>query len=404
VSLVGASVAGSDGLQLLLGLTALPYDALSSVAWTDATAKTLAGKTKRGRNHELDRVEAGSSEARLLNLNREFDPQNTGSPYWPNLVPMRRLRWQYVYAGVTYVLGTYYIERWPPTWEQSGYSDVKVTASDALALLQLAEVDILGVPQELSGARINRLLDAAGWSAADRVIDTGQEPMRARDYASANVRSSLEEVAKSERGNLFVDALGRVVFHDRHHRIKPPYTVSNGTFGDQPGELPYTVIGADTSADEIRNNITGNREGGVKQAALDTTSRDTYGLRNYDLGLSEVTTDAQVFELCKFDLGSYKDPHVRVPGLELKPQASAAALWPVTLGRELGDRITVRPPQGRAGAPFALIPQHVDAIEHEFTPEVWTTKWATTPADPNTYWVLGDATNGVLGITTKLAV
>lgn len=78
--------------RVYLGLTANPLDALSTVAWTEITAYVRACTLKRGRQHELSRTDPGSATVTLDNIDARFDPQNTAGPYYPNLKPMRRLR------------------------------------------------------------------------------------------------------------------------------------------------------------------------------------------------------------------------------------------------------------------------------------------------------------------------
>lgn len=75
-----------------LGLAANPLDALASVAWTDVTPYARSFFIARGRQHELNRFEAGKASVTLDNLDRRFDPEFAASPYAPNIKPMRRLR------------------------------------------------------------------------------------------------------------------------------------------------------------------------------------------------------------------------------------------------------------------------------------------------------------------------
>lgn len=66
--------------------------------WVSVMGRTEgATSTRRGRQYELDQVQAGESTLVLRNTDGAFDPDNTAGPYWPQVVPFRahRRRAQY---------------------------------------------------------------------------------------------------------------------------------------------------------------------------------------------------------------------------------------------------------------------------------------------------------------------
>ncbi len=67
---------------------------------------------------------------------------------------------------------------------------------------------------ELSGARINRLLDSINWPADQRSIDAGVETLQSTNL-SANTLTEAYLTADSEGGELFADGSGNLVFWDR---------------------------------------------------------------------------------------------------------------------------------------------------------------------------------------------
>lgn len=60
--------------------------------WTDISSYLRSFQTRRGRGDELDTFSAGTASFVLDNRDRRFDPVHTGSPYYPNVLPMRRVR------------------------------------------------------------------------------------------------------------------------------------------------------------------------------------------------------------------------------------------------------------------------------------------------------------------------
>ena len=58
----------------------------------DITAYAREASTHRGAQRELERIEAGTASVTLDNRDGRFTPLNTDSPYYPFILPMRRVR------------------------------------------------------------------------------------------------------------------------------------------------------------------------------------------------------------------------------------------------------------------------------------------------------------------------
>lgn len=96
--------------------------------------------TKRGRQFELDRIEAGNAHLLLDNLDGRFNPENTASPYYPNLKPTKRLRVSAEWASVAYHLFTGFLEGYPQEYPHTGFDRVvSQDAVDAYMALALAK-------------------------------------------------------------------------------------------------------------------------------------------------------------------------------------------------------------------------------------------------------------------------
>jgi hypothetical protein len=108
-----------------------PLTALASNTWTDVTAYVVSIHTRRGRADPLGRVEAGTAQLVLDNSDRRFDPTYTGSPYYPNVVPMKKIRISATYSAVTYRIYTGYIESWPPDWPGGLDATTTIGCADA---------------------------------------------------------------------------------------------------------------------------------------------------------------------------------------------------------------------------------------------------------------------------------
>jgi hypothetical protein len=93
-----------------------------------------------------------------------------------------------------------------------------IQAVDAFRLAQLAQIStVTGASAgDLSGTRINEILDEIDWPQSMRDIDTGLTTLQA-DPGSNN-RTALQALitaTESEYGAVYVDATGSFVFQDR---------------------------------------------------------------------------------------------------------------------------------------------------------------------------------------------
>jgi hypothetical protein len=259
-----------------------------------------------------------------------------------------------------------------------------------------------GWASEASGTRIGRMLDLAAWPSADRDVDTGQSTLQTLGAGSFDPLSHSQAVETTEQGRFFIAANGRVVFLDRKVLSNAPYNTSQATFGDGGGsELPYAGISYRYDDQLVWNEIVATRDGGVARIASDSDSQASYLKRTRTMSGLHHTTDVASGFLAQWVLAKYKDPLLRVTGLRIIPDASPTDLYPQALGREIGDRITVkRRPQGVG----SVISQEVqiEGISHMISPGSWETQWDLSPANSNVMWLLGVANSSELGTTTRL--
>jgi hypothetical protein len=112
----------------------------SEPVWTDVTGYVREVSVNRGRQRDLDQIQAGTASLRLDNRDRRFDPDNTASPYYPNVVPLRRIQILGTYNSLRYPVFTGFIETWPQEWEGAGANGVgdaytTIEATDAFTVL-----------------------------------------------------------------------------------------------------------------------------------------------------------------------------------------------------------------------------------------------------------------------------
>lgn len=368
--------------------------------WVDVTQYVRGATIRRGRQVETGRDQASTCSLDLLNVDRRFDWYNTLSPYYPGIKPMRRVRCRAIYGGVLYPQIYAFLD--DPVQEYPGYADavVHLSATDAFKILsnKLVSGDF---PAQRSDLRFAAILDAIGWPAALRSLAVGVSLLDPITLDRVSALEHLQQVAESESGRLFVDTSGRIKFIDRH---APYLTTSQATFGEQ--EINYvdvTFAGGDAL---IYNEILVQRaaDGAELRSAVDAASQLDYFARSLSHTGMLFNHDNEGTDKANFELSIYKDFRPRIDGMILDGSYQPALIWPQALGRELGDRLTVRkrPPGGGS-----LIEQEsfVEGIEHSIGVGTWDTTvrlsaigigYQIYPSG-KAFFELGHPTNGKIG-------
>lgn len=254
---------------------------------------------------------------------------------------------------------------------------------------------------ETSGARVGRILDAAGWSAADRNLDTGLSVLQGADLGGSAL-AALQKVEETEQGRLYVTAAGLVRFIARDKLLQAPYTTSQATFGDDGAELEYEDLTYRYDDQLIYNEARVSRAQGTVQVARDMTSQTRYMRRVKVADGLLHQADTTSIDLAHWIVAHYKDPLLRVTDLTLNPAAgNETTHFPQVLGRELAERVTVRRRPQNLGAAIDQATA-IEGVEHRVTATRWDTKWNLSPAETQQYWILGVAGASELGQTTRL--
>jgi len=375
--------------------------------WVDLTDRVEAFRVRRGRAHELEAVSAGTCSVRLDNRDRALDPTNATSPYAPNVVPRRKLQIRATHGATTYPIFTGYVERWPQDTATVGDATVTVVASDAFKFLNVARLALDSWPvaeRDLwSDEAVTWLLDRAGWPAADRAISPGVFEVALEVDQDTAPLGKLQDLARAERGNLFVRADGVVAFWGHNTILEAPYTTSQATFGDGPGELPYLAVLTDYDDTRIYNTVLVT-PAGVQPTVLPGSERaeaqydqrarveDAASAARYWPSALELTVplvnlgDAGIVAQAYID--AYAEPQLRVASLDLAWSGDDAVMTQM-LARELGDRITVR--RRPLGGGTLETPVHLEGITHDFSAygESWRTTWSLSPVPTGTVLTRG---------------
>ena len=148
-------------LTVRIAFSSNPFDA--SPTWTSVTDDIRRIYITRGRQHQLDRMEAGTAQIELNNNSGNYWANNAGGSYYPNVKPGKRVNIRANYNAVDYDLYTGFAESWEPEWLSSmGGLGPIVQLRCADLIKNLARLDLndgTGYSQEASGTRIGNVLD-----------------------------------------------------------------------------------------------------------------------------------------------------------------------------------------------------------------------------------------------------
>ena len=381
-------------IAVWIAFASVPFAAVPT--WTDVSADVISFFIRRGRQHELDRLEAGTATVTLL---------NTSGNYWPsysaNVKPQKRLRIRATYNTISYDIFDGFIESYKPGFLLPPIRGAIMVLEcvDLIASLSRLLLNSAGEAQELSGTRVGNILDDLAWLGG-RLIDPGLSNIIATGaLVNENAQEHLFLVQDSERGIVFVQGDGDVEFQDRGARVRTPYTTSQGIFGDSAGEFGYHRIEVVFENEYVYNDIRITREGGTEQTASDATSQTAYGKRSLSETGLLITTNTEALSQANYLLSRFKDPVLRAKNITIRPGADEVNLYPLALGLDISARITVRLSQANLNGDY-----HIEGISHNvvIAEQNWETIWELTSADNQIYWALGTVGFSELGQTTRL--
>jgi hypothetical protein len=310
----------------------------------DITSRLVTTSVNRGKSQALDRIDAGIVSISVDNSDRTFDPQYENGPYYTQLVPRRVIR---VFAN-DYPVFVGFIDDFDIQYEPGVQSVVRIEASDAFSVLANSGLEEFTPVSELSGARIEAVLDRpeVDWPADQRDIDTGNSIMLDTDVAEGTgTLQYLQLVANSEFGNLFLAKDGKITYRERNATPNTPDLV----FSDEVVAGAYTGIQfADVNivygSENLYNRIALSNADIIPEEAFadDADSQALYGPRTYTSNglLVQEPTDLQF--LADYLLGRYKEPQYRFETVTVVLDTISTVNQDKVLDLEIGDIILVR--------------------------------------------------------------
>jgi len=317
---------------------------LGGERYFDITDRLVTAQVRRGKSQALDRIDAGVVSVTVDNSDREFDPLYENGPYFGQLIPRRSVRVSS--NGLPVFVG--FIDDFDIQYEPGVQSVVRIDASDALSVLTSAGLEEFTPDSELSGARINTVLDRPeiDWPVELRDIDAGNSTMLDTDVSEGTAALTyMQLVANSEFGTLFLSKDGKITFRERNSIPNIPDIV----FSDEVVAGAYTGIQfADVNivygSENLYNRIIlENADIFPEEAyAEDAVSQAVYGPRTLSQSGLLIQEPEQLQFLADFFLARYKEPQYRFETVTVVLDTLTTVNQDKVLDLEIGDIVLVR--------------------------------------------------------------
>jgi hypothetical protein len=370
----------------------------STAVIVDVSNQVNRIETRRGRTALSDQFQTGTLNLRIVDQNGDFNPQNPASPYFNLLTPMRKVQITATYNSVIYPIFsgfiTSYVTTYPRESEDVTYTTIQ--AVDAFRLAQNAQISTVtgATTGDLSGTRVNEILDEISWPQSMRDVDPGLTTLQDDPGTDRTSLAALITVADSEYGAIYVDASGSFVFQDRS------VTVSSigGTptlFADDGTGIEYMDASWILNDVLVFNKATINRVGGTAQVATSQASIDKYFLHSYFLDNLLMQSDAVALDYARAYVASRQETSIRVDSIVLDlyaPNYNSGII--AALDLDFFDPITVLTTQ--PGGSTLEKTLQIFGVSMNITPNSWKTTFTTLEPVIDGF-IIGNVDYGVLG-------
>jgi hypothetical protein len=355
-------------------------------------------ETNRGRTALSDQFQTGALTLRIVDQNGDFNPQNVTGPYYNLLTPMKKVQITASFNSVIYPIFSGFITSYVTTYPNESGEDVAITtiqAVDAFRLAQIAQIStVTGASAgDLSGTRVNQILNEIDWPDSMRDVDAGLTTMQADPATNRTALQALTTVSTSEYGALYVDAAGSFVFQDRTVTVTsigatPTLFADNGTgidYFDASWVLNDTLI---------FNKATITRTGGTAQVASNQASIDKYFLHSYYLDSLLMQTDAVALDYAQAYVASRAETSIRCDAIVLDLYTPTYDTGIVAaLDLDFFDPITIITTQ--PGGSLLEKTLQIFGVRMNISPNSWKTTFQTLESVIDGF-IIGNVDYGVL--------
>ena len=377
---INLSGGASFGNPFILGTSQLGFAELASAipVIVDVSTSTTNISTRRGRNLLQDQYESGQATIRVVDPNGDFNPQNTSSPYYGLLQPLRKIQASAIYGGVTYGLFGGYITEYRytyPTGQETGY--VTFICYDAFRLMYNSNVTTVtgGTAGQTTAQRVQSILSTIAWPNSLTIIGTGATTCVADPGTTRTVLEAIQTAEFTEQGAFYIDADGVAIFKGRQF-VYDAQAASPTVFNQTGTGINYAGITFALDDKTIVNKATVTRIGGTAQSYSDAASIAQYFTRSITATDMLMQTDANALALATAYVDSRKETSIRIETITLDlvtPNYADGVLAGLSL--DFFDTVDITNEQ--PGGSTIQKKLQIQGIAHTITPNTWVTTFAT---------------------------
>lgn len=380
--------------QGILGTNALA-DATAVIV--DVSSQVDKVEIARGRSPQSDQFQTGTLTLRIVDQNGDFNPMNTSGPYYGLLDPMRKVSISGTSAGITYPMFSGYITGYSTTTPLNAVDVVytTITAVDAFRLAAMAQISTVAgsAAGDLSGTRVNQILDQIAWPNSMRDIDAGLTTMQNDPGTARTSLAALQTVELSEYGALYIDASGSFIFQDRNLTASS-VTGTPTVFNEDGSGIRYSNALWILNDVLVYNSAQISRAGGSVQTATNADSIALYFLHSYNQQNLLMQTDATALDYARAYIASRAFTSIRCDAitLDLNTENYAAGIA-AALGLDYFDPVSITTTQPGSSSLSKTL--QVFGVAHVVTPDSWRTTFTTLEPIIDAF-ILNDSIYGLL--------
>jgi hypothetical protein len=392
--------------------TGILADAPSDIV--DITSMVYKASVRRGRLRILSNFEVGTASVTLFDPDSWFSPQNTSSPYYGKLVPLRKIQiWADIeLSGVDYRF--YIFSGYITSYDTGFYVGTDATASvtlqcaDGFRLLNNVSTGVAPVPGctagQFSGVRVEELLDFAGFPGSMRQIELGDSTMQADPGGQRNILQAIQTIEQSEFGAFYMSPVGGAKFLSRT-TISELADSAARTYSDTgaPDTIKYSDLDFAYDDQLILNDVTVTRYNDGIGPALPQTIEDAPSILRYFTKSGQrsdilVQTDTESNDQARTLVAARKNAELRIDSMTLNlSDPDAVARNVAALRADIYTLVNIE--KSMPGGSTVTRELFVQGVQHDVTPTTWNTKLLT--AEPIIQAFILDSTNqGILGTTS----
>jgi len=360
----------------------------------DLSSVTRSIKISRGRSIMRDTYEAGNCTVRVLDPNSYFNPQNTSSPYYGYLTPLRKIRvaattptaQEFLFSGYVDTYKYYY-----PTGQEIGYVDI--VCSDAFRLFQMANVSTVSgaTAGQTTGTRVTKILDQVAFPATMRIVDTGSTTVQADPGTARSSLAAIKAAEFAEQGAFFMRPDGQAEFKDRADVVNS--LVPAPIEFNQTGGIPYSDLKYAFDDKLIINQANMTRIGGTTQTAVNVDSSSKYFPHGTTVTDMIPQTDAQVLDIAKIYVATRAETTIRIDAMTVD-LLDTAVPTDTMIGLDYFDNVKITNIQPDGSTIVKTL--QVQGLAWDITPN--SMKCTVTTLEPIVEaFIVGSSTSGIIG-------